>query len=89
MSTDTLFTPSYFRAELIRFREAFGTRAVMLNPAKRDMAFKGFTICYLSTQGTPEEMEECAMLFQSACTEFERRCFLTDIYLPRLQLSCT
>ncbi len=81
MSTETLFTPAYFREELLRFREAFGNRAIMKDRDKRDRAFKGFTLVYLQIQGTTEEMADCAMHFQSTAAEFERRCLYMDMKL--------
>ena len=87
MNTETLFTPAYFREELLRFREAFGNRAVMEDHDKRDRSFKGFTLVYLQTSGTTEEMAQCAALFQSTAAEFQRRCYYMDIYPLTRQLA--
>ncbi len=80
-TTDPLtFTPDYFRAELLRFREAFGNRAIMADYAKREEARKGFTFVYLGVRCAENELQGIADLFLSTCTEFDRRCHLFDTY---------
>lgn len=68
------FDISYFRQEIVRFRELFGSKTFWAKtPEQRQVAINGLAFVYATIKASATEMADAANLLDNTLTEYNRR----------------